>query len=114
MTIEVLREIAHESVARNRERDVTGVMLVQGGRILQVLEGPEDAVRDLYATITRDTRHGGCTVLLTRHCRSRTFPNWQMGVCAVDDEDSHLVRLAVASLKARQRQRDMPGRRRSA
>lgn len=101
-----LRDIARESSQRNRERDITGVMLVQGTTVLQVLEGPEDAVIALYERIRCDTRHVGCTVLFERHCDVRAFSNWRMGVCEVEDEDSSLVRLAVASLKARQKRRE--------
>ena len=106
LTLDVLREIAQESAKRNRERGITGVMLVQDRNVVQVLEGEEDAVRALYHKISKDSRHGGCTVLLTRHCESRAFSDWHMGLCEVEPDDEDLFRLAVSTIKARQRERD--------
>ena len=50
------------------------------GRFLQVLEGPESAVRRLYATIRADPRHTNVETLLTTSAAERTFPNWEMGL----------------------------------
>jgi hypothetical protein len=106
LTLNVLREIARESSKRNRERGITGIMLVQGRNVVQVLEGEEDVVLALYDSISKDARHGGCEVLLTRHCSERAFEDWHMGLCEVDPDDADLFRLAVSSIKARRRQRD--------
>lgn len=62
-------DIESKSVEANHARDVTGLLVVNEGRILQILEGREDAVRELYAKIEADPRH---TVLKL--------------VCAVEDE----------------------------
>ena len=101
LTVDDLREIARESAEANRERGITGVLLVQGETILQVIEGEEPAVRALYHAISRDTRHGGCTVLLTRDSDERAFPDWQMGLCEVDENEADLFRLTLSALKAR-------------
>ena len=110
LTLDVLRKIARESSKRNRERGITGVMLVQGRSIVQVLEGEENPVRALYHKISQDVRHGGCTILLCRHCKERAFADWNMGICEVDPADADLFRLAVSSIKARRRQRDQDQR----
>ena len=106
LTLDVLREIAQESAKRNRERGITGVMLVQDRNVVQVLEGEEDAVRALYNKISKDNRHGACTVLLPRHCEARAFSDWHMGLSEVEPDDEDLFRLAVSTIKARQRERD--------
>lgn len=41
----------------NVERRISGLLLYSAGRFVQVLEGPEDAVQNLYATIQQDARH---------------------------------------------------------
>lgn len=105
-TIDVLRTIARQSAPRNRDRGVTGVMLVHGNKVVQILEGEERDVRALYHTISRDRRHGGCTILLTCEGGERVFPDWSMGVCEVEDTDTDMFRLAVATIKARQRQKE--------
>lgn len=111
LTTDGLRRIARESVVRNRERGISGVMLVQDTTVLQVIEGEEDAVRSLYHAISQDTRHGGCTILLTRECETRSFPDWRMGFCEVEDGEDDLFRLALSALKARQRHKEKLQRR---
>ncbi|MCH1498944.1 MAG: BLUF domain-containing protein, partial [Akkermansiaceae bacterium] len=62
-------DIESKSVKANNERDVTGLLVVNEDRILQILEGREEAVRELYNKIEADSRH---TVVKL--------------VCAVEDE----------------------------
>ena len=47
------------SVARsaNKKLGVTGALLIDDDQFIQTLEGPEPAVRDLYAKISKDRRH---------------------------------------------------------
>src|ERR1700759_1492285 len=47
------------SVARssNKKLGVTGALLIDEDQFVQTLEGPEAAVRDLYAKISKDRRH---------------------------------------------------------
>ena len=104
-TLDVLRDIAKRSAATNAEAGITGVMLVHGKDIVQVLEGDKAAVRKLYHRISTDRRHGGCRVLLTCESDTRAFGDWKMGVCEVTDDDTDLFRLAVATIKARDSQK---------
>ena len=68
-----------KSRVRNAAADVTGMLLVGEGRILQVLEGPVEAVQRLYAIIERDPRHHHCRVLRERTILERDFARWSMG-----------------------------------
>ena len=52
-----LRDIKEKSTVRNAELDITGILVMDEGRILQILEGEEKAVMDLFATIAVDSRH---------------------------------------------------------
>lgn len=49
--------------ARNETFDVRGAIAFDGNMITQILEGPDDAVDELYRLIRRDRRHSG--VVLT-------------------------------------------------
>ncbi len=75
-----LRELLQTARAKNERLGVTGLLLYAGNRFLQVLEGPEPAVRTLYATIQADTRHTSIETLLTARPPKRTFPDWEMGL----------------------------------
>lgn len=65
----------------NRLHDVTGLLLyTPDGRFLQVLEGEQAAVRDLFrGRIVHDPRHFNCRVLSEGPCLRRSFANWHMG-----------------------------------
>lgn len=76
---DILR-LAEAAQKHNEELGVTGILLYGGGRFLQLLEGEAQAVESLYHdSITKDPRHGDCTVLLKEETSVRLFPRWGMG-----------------------------------
>jgi hypothetical protein len=74
-----LNEILDVSRRKNRERDVTGVLLYLDRGFLQVLEGPEAAVKETYAHIARDRRHIDPRILIEQETDERLFAGWSMG-----------------------------------
>lgn len=62
----------------NKRDDVTGALVCRHDIYLQLLEGPEDAVRAAYARIRRDDRHVGVKELLNRKIQTRLFASWAM------------------------------------
>jgi hypothetical protein len=75
-----LQEILRVARSNNAELDITGLLIHAQGHFLQVLEGPEAAVRDLYATIQEDPRHSNIEPLLSTSVAERTFPEWKMAL----------------------------------
>jgi hypothetical protein len=64
---------------RNNERcGITGMLLFRDGNFLQVLEGPEAAVKETLQKIERDERHKGILVLKTNPISERNFAEWTM------------------------------------
>jgi len=74
-----LAELLTHSRAANRARDVTGMLLHRRGRFFQVVEGPEDAVEELFEKIAVDSRHRDIRVLLREDIEVRRFDEWTMG-----------------------------------
>ena len=74
-----LFELVEKSRRKNAEHDLTGMLLFHEGQFLQLLEGPEPAVRACFAVVERDPRHESIEVLLTGECEQRDFPGWTMG-----------------------------------
>lgn len=74
-----LEALLEKSRANNRRDGVSGVLLYRDGDFLQVLEGPEAAVRRTYERIARDPRHGGVIVLDESEIAQRNFGDWSMG-----------------------------------
>lgn len=52
-----LKKIGEVSARRNSEADITGILVMNDGNILQILEGEKNAVVDLFEKISRDPRH---------------------------------------------------------
>lgn len=73
------------SRANNRRLGITGLLLHDEGRFVQVLEGEAASVRDRYARIAADPRHVDVTMLLEENEPKRRFPKWTMGYKALND-----------------------------
>jgi hypothetical protein len=71
--------LVEKSRSKNAPRGLTGMLLFHEGQFLQLLEGPEPAVRDCFAMIQRDPRHESVRILMTGVCAERDFPEWTMG-----------------------------------
>lgn len=99
-----LEAIAHESARRNERDGITGALLFDRGRFVQVVEGPPRAVDDLRARLTRDPRHGDIRTLLATPCDARSFHGWEMTARRLDRGDppdaAALLRLRDAYLGA--------------
>jgi Sensors of blue-light using FAD len=50
-----LGDVFTQARSNSKKKHITGALLVSGDWFAQVLEGDESLVRDLYATIGRDT-----------------------------------------------------------
>ena len=81
---EALRELLRQAREKNHRLGVTGVLLYKADGFLQVLEGGEQIVRALYATIRTDPRHRAVKTLLTTRTKHRVFPGWSMGLEDLD------------------------------
>lgn len=72
--------IESKSVAANNERDVTGLLVVSEDRILQILEGREESVRELYNKIEADSRHTVVKLVCGVEDEVRLLLTWNMVV----------------------------------
>jgi Sensors of blue-light using FAD len=89
-----LSDILSKSQLNNKKCDVTGLLLYHEGNILQLLEGDEETVRNLYFKIEQDSRHTNLSTLITGTADKRNFPEWFMGFNTVTDmEYSQYLRL---------------------
>jgi len=70
--------LAGRARARNRSLDVTGMLLFEDGCFLQTLEGPPQAVAQLWSSIQRDDRHDHIEVLSEHMAASRLFSDWDL------------------------------------
>jgi hypothetical protein len=90
VTADQCASIARAAAVRNRLVDVTGLLLFNSRRFIQVLEGPQLAVESVYDRILQDDRHRGVVKLREAAIDSREFGDWGM---AYDDPAQPSVRL---------------------
>jgi hypothetical protein len=74
-----LVELLVKARKNNSQRGITGMLLYKDGNFMQVLEGEETAVRELYDIIHQDPRHTGTIVLLEEELSKPQFGDWSMG-----------------------------------
>jgi hypothetical protein len=74
-----LTDLLEQSRAWNRQHQVTGLLsYTHDGRIVQLLEGPVEAVHALYSRIRQDARHYKVETLSDQAGSKRWFPDWRM------------------------------------
>lgn len=89
-----LDELVDDAARFNREAGVTGVLLFDGQRFFQYLEGPEDGLRLAYGRAQSATSHTCVVTLHEGPLSIRIMPFWPMRWIPADG--SHLRALAAA------------------
>ena len=64
---------------KNQSMGITGILLFNSGNFMQLIEGAEANVAELYEKIKNDNRHTDVTQLLEEEISHRNFDNWFMG-----------------------------------
>jgi hypothetical protein len=75
---ETLGNLLIQARARNLAKDITGMLLYDFGRFLQVLEGPDENVERVFASVQRDPRHTDIVTLSKVPIEFREFQYWSM------------------------------------
>lgn len=76
-----IREIVDVAQSRNAVLNVTGALLFTGTHFAQVLEGDDEAIEQLLASICRDPRHTDLRVVDRHAHRVRRYTNWTLAYC---------------------------------
>ena len=72
---------------KNIEKNVTGLLLYGHGSFIQLLEGEEEIVYDLYFNrIAHDSRHRNLVVLHRNFTPKRLFKDWSMAFQPLNSE----------------------------
>lgn len=85
LTSSDLREILEVARSTNEKNDVTGLLLHRDKSFMQVLEGDEKTVKDLYSQIAGDARHKDVEILFSEPVEKREFSDWSMAFTELDD-----------------------------
>jgi hypothetical protein len=85
-----ISSILASSQRNNARVDVTGALMFNAGCFAQVLEGPRDAVEEVFERIQQDERHGDVSLLAFDPTPERSFANWSMGFVGASAGDAEL------------------------
>lgn len=79
-----LNALLHKARLHNQQASLSGILLYCEKQFLQVLEGTEPDLSDLYARIQADPRHHHVRTLVYGPIRTRAFPDWRMAFLKTD------------------------------
>ncbi|WP_242881189.1 BLUF domain-containing protein [Stenotrophomonas maltophilia] len=83
--------LARAAARFNFEAGVTGVLLYDGLRFLQYIEGPEDSINVVYSRILSARSHCELIELGRGRVSGRFLPYWSMRLLWVDDSEIRSV-----------------------
>jgi hypothetical protein len=92
------RKIAQAAAANNGREQVTGLLLFNSKRFLQVLEGPRDAVERIFTRIHADDRHRAVVKLREGEIARREFGHWAMAFDDATPASQNLAETVAALL----------------
>ena len=98
-------EAIHQTARHLNALDgISGLLLFDGSRFLQIVEGSEDAVDNLVERLRMDPRHSAFEVRDERVVERRSFPDWSVellrvsaGYGSASEEVATILPAAVAA-----------------
>ncbi|RYX92830.1 MAG: BLUF domain-containing protein [Comamonadaceae bacterium] len=85
--LSVVASIAGASRSRNQARDLTGILIFDGMRFCQQLEGDQKELMALVERIREDSRHTSVAILHHGPIEARRFKNFSLAYAPIDDAD---------------------------
>lgn len=73
---------------KNHKIGITGMMLYFDGKFIQLIEGEEKTVKQLYETISHDPRHDRDIILKEGVTEKRFFAEWSMSFRSISTEEA--------------------------
>jgi hypothetical protein len=82
-----IADILRTSRDFNSKNDITGCLLYYNGEFIQVLEGDQNIIQDLFSRIENDDRHSNVVVLAAGDKEKRVFNDWNMAYHELNKDD---------------------------
>lgn len=80
-------EILETSRLRNGQMGITGCLVYYNRRFIQILEGDQQVLQELYQKIEKDNRHRQVRIIAENRLVKRTFPEWGMAYFPLDESN---------------------------
>lgn len=81
-----LKNLLNKSRQKNEDQNISGMLLYLDPFFIQILEGEEDLVNELFNTIKQDPQHYKVSLIYKKQIEKRLFADWSMGFNVVDKE----------------------------
>lgn len=91
--ITAVGEIVRQARAFNASHGITGLLVFDGDRFCQFIEGPAEDIDALARRLEADRRHVAFTRVAEGTASARQYPSWRMGYANLDKSEflSNLV-----------------------
>ena len=86
-----ISELLVKARDKNQRLEITGILTYHNRRFMQLLEGEEKRVNDLYETIQKDPRHRSVELLFSGATQQRDFGSWAMGYFNLGDHSAEEI-----------------------
>ncbi|AVI51245.1 blue light sensor protein [Pukyongia salina] len=87
ITQDELTHLFDFTVENNTLMNITGILLYESGKFLQVLEGEESLLKKLFAKIEVDSRHSNIFVILNKKSMYNIFADYASGFSIVKTKE---------------------------
>lgn len=91
-------QIGLEAGRLNALDGITGLLVYNGERFCQTIEGAPEAIQNLLERLERDPRHDEINVLSDEMIEQRRFRSWDMQLLTVPADRSEALALASSRL----------------
>ncbi len=86
-------QIGVHASQKNKREGITGVLLCLGTLFFQIIEGEDEKIDQLFATMGKDKRHTDIICLQTElNIAQRLFPDWSMNTINLDKMTDAVLR----------------------
>ncbi|WP_324680062.1 BLUF domain-containing protein [Hymenobacter sp. GOD-10R] len=107
MTDAELAQLLRQAQQGNERGGITGALVYSNGQFMQIMEGEQAALEELYAQLGQDRRHQGLFKLADRPIPVRRFSEWSMGFQVVSPAAFEQLRGYVAPAQMAQQLPDL-------
>jgi hypothetical protein len=88
-----INQIVSAARRNNSKHEISGMLLFTGVHFLEVLEGEDRNLADLWGRLQQDQRHRELFLISDDRCERRMYPEWKMGYLV-----DHKVDVQIESL----------------
>jgi hypothetical protein len=96
MTLTTLVVLLMQARSLNEQQQVTGALVYGDGQFMQLMEGEESVIKDLYERVAKDPRHHDVRKLAEGAIASRSFAQWSMAFGEVPAQEFQVLRSIAA------------------